>query len=332
MLDDNTKKFLLTIEPFQYLNKYELETILAYSKLVDFKANQIILHQGKKSEGMYIILKGHASVKARILGEGMVNLASIGEGSFAGEISMIDKVICTATVSAIDNVSCLLLLSDYFDMLSKFFPELRYKIMKGITQVVYNRLIITQENIQALMQSISASPSLTSLQYIQQTNRVTKINFKEIGINPQRLRKSTLFSQFTNEEYSALLDHCQFIHVPKRCLISNHQTANEHYIIFRGAIQAAQLYETQAAKLAVMAPYAQFGKFFSDKSDYIAYFSCEEAILMRFSADNLVHLQSMNAQLWYKIYDSICHSIIALEKFAYKFYIRLSGEFHDTKG
>lgn len=332
MLDAKIKEYLLTIQPFKYLELHELDMLISYSKIVSFTTNQHILKQGKPTEGMYIILKGKALVSARVLGKGAINLATINQGNFVGEISAIEKVICTASVVALENVNCLLVTCTYFDMLTTFFPKVRYKIMRGITAAVCGRLQDAHKAIDQIMKKSDISPGLSFVQYIHSLAFPHRTSLKKIGLTHEVLKNSDFFRSFSAAEYDVFMQHAKVLKASKQCVLIHEGDKNSaYYIVLYGALQINITQGKKIAKLGVFGPVSLLGA-----TDYIdhqpalfSFITCEKSVVLKIDNKSLDKIKNENVLLWYKIYDAICHSIIALENFSYKFYLRLNGEHYN---
>jgi CRP-like cAMP-binding protein len=95
-----------------------------------YKAGEVIVKQGSPGIGLYIVYKGHAKV-TRHTDEGSdVELDMLQAGSFFGEISLLDGSERSATVTALDDVTCLALRKyDFLDEISEE-PEIAIEMLK----------------------------------------------------------------------------------------------------------------------------------------------------------------------------------------------------------
>src|SRR5690348_6788264 len=100
MMTSDIRAILFTTRLSHYLKEQEIELLLKYSEIITFEKGETILKQGKDISGFYIILQGTALVTAKILGEGITKLASLGHGSFIGELSIQDKKPSSTSIIA----------------------------------------------------------------------------------------------------------------------------------------------------------------------------------------------------------------------------------------
>lgn len=97
----------------------ELQRVAAIAKEVEFPAGKVIAKQGESGVGFHMIAEGEATVSV----DG-VDHATLGPGSYFGEISLIDGGLRSATVTAATDMKTVSLTSWDFNALLDQFPEL----------------------------------------------------------------------------------------------------------------------------------------------------------------------------------------------------------------
>jgi CRP-like cAMP-binding protein len=101
----------------------ELETINELMVEVSIDAGETLTRQGEAGRDFVMIMEGHASV-ARDGDE----IAGVMEGSFVGELSLLDQTSQTATVTAMTPLRACVLNATEFQTLLEGAPTLRRKI------------------------------------------------------------------------------------------------------------------------------------------------------------------------------------------------------------
>lgn len=332
MLTQEEKQQLLAAEPFQYLEPQELEMLISYSKTRSFSPGQILLQQGKYSDGMYIIIHGETSVQAKVLGKGLMELALLHYGAFVGEISLLENVPCVATVIATTQVECLLITKTYFEMLLIFFPDIRYKITKAIARVVCYRIREIHNNIICIMKKSDIASHFTFEKMIQSFTHPKVITYEEANLTIEQITKLEFFNFFNTAESKQLLESGSLISAAKKCsLIREGEQEAPYYLIIRGAVQSSILLGDNKAKLYVLGPSSLLGSMFyiDGNPTILSYTTCEPVILLKFSHDDLANIHKINIKLWFKLYNIICRSFVKLERYADKLYIRLNNELYN---
>ena len=330
MLSLELKEILLETRLCKYLELQEITMLLKNNQPVKFAGGDVILHQGKKSSGLYIILEGDVLVTAKILGEGATNLSMLSRGNILGEISVMERGPCATSAIACDSVTCILISSDYFDMLSVFFPETKFKFIKAITEEVCDRLMSLHKKLTQGMEQYHMVERSIFSEVIRTLNRPTEIEFDETGIDFALLKNSVLFKSFTQNELDELLKYSTAIHAPtKSTLIHEDEKHTSCYIVLRGAVQSSFIKNNIFAKLSVLGPMQIFCSISfigcTDKS-IINYTTCERAVLLKISQENLLNLEKTNTPLWYKLYELLGQSFVEVERSADKLDIRLNSE------
>lgn len=99
-----------------------------------FKAGDQIVQQGRRTHGLYVLLKGAALVSVPPLAR------EIGPGEICGEISFLDELPATADVSASTEVEALFVERATLVSLFELFPHLGSRFYHSLAAVLSRRL------------------------------------------------------------------------------------------------------------------------------------------------------------------------------------------------
>jgi len=312
------------------LNTQEMALLAHHINEDNFKQGDFIIKQGQKSHGMYIIIEGKAMVTAKVLGSGSTNLENLTEGSLVGEKTIIDHSPYSISVIALEDVNCLHIPNNYFEMLFYLFPETKYKITELLVKFICESLKNQHANILNRMQKIEITPQSMLGQVIKTFHQPNIITFPETQIKFEDLLKTDIFKTYSGEELDTLFSFADIIHAPKLCtLIRSGESKSSCYIILRGAVQASVVQNNKFAKLHVKGPMSLFCSItyiLNDTPALFNYTSCEQAILLRISYEKIQMIKSEKLTLWYKIYDDVAKSFASLIQFADKLEVRLNSE------
>lgn len=121
------------------LSRDELKLFIDKAEFVRFPRNTLIIEQGERTTGLYIVLSG--KVRVFLTGDDdvfdrpkEVSLSIEGEGSYIGEISLLDLEPRTASVKTLED-SCFLLISrEALTQVIHQNPEVALSLIKGITK------------------------------------------------------------------------------------------------------------------------------------------------------------------------------------------------------
>jgi CRP-like cAMP-binding protein len=134
----SNEEFLGRVPIFANCTAEEISAIAGVSQESFFQPGQIIVTQGTPGQAFYMITSG----RVEILRDG-VSLGAFGPGDFFGEMSLLDSAPRSATIRALDPVSCLMLSSWDFKALLERHVSIAIKLL----EVLSRRLRVTDERV-----------------------------------------------------------------------------------------------------------------------------------------------------------------------------------------
>ncbi|HHF7374099.1 Crp/Fnr family transcriptional regulator [Legionella bozemanae] len=313
-----------------FLDPLELELLLKHAKISSFTAGETIVHQGKKADGVYVILEGTVRVTAQIMSEGVTNMEMLQPGYFFTVNSLIENTASSTSFIASDAVLCIHISSSYFELLADDFPETRYKILQVVAQQICNRL----KTIHDIITSFISNSDMTSLSFferiIHSLNQPKKIIFEESKIDKREIENLLSLKSFTQDEIDILLKQFIILNAPKNCkLVNEGDNTASCYLVIYGAIQSCIIQDSKLAKLSVIGPgtlIASIGCIEKNVPFHFTFVTCEQTILCKLTEATIQRIKESNPQLWYKLFNLIFGSLVALKKSIYKLDIRLHIE------
>ena len=125
MADRESKlKLLASVPLFQELSKKELSAILKSAHEVEHEAGSAVLEEGTGAIGFHLILEGKAKVTT-----GSRQRAELGPGDYFGEMSLIDGLPRTATVTPVEPMKTLTIASWDFAPMLENYPSIARKML-----------------------------------------------------------------------------------------------------------------------------------------------------------------------------------------------------------
>ena len=107
------------------LKEKDREEILRDARRRTFAPGEVVVREGDSALNLFIVLSGHARV------EGAEGAApDMGPGTFFGELGIIEQHPRTATVVAVDELTCLLLPAWEFRSLLDEHPEMAVPMLR----------------------------------------------------------------------------------------------------------------------------------------------------------------------------------------------------------
>lgn len=119
-----------------YLTANDWALISDKAVRMQFKAGEQFVHRGRRTHGIYLLVKGTAFVQ--IAGHGKAR--EIGPGDVCGEISFLDELPATADVIANDQVWAYYLDRPALQSLFELFPHLGSRFYRSLASILSRRL------------------------------------------------------------------------------------------------------------------------------------------------------------------------------------------------
>ena len=114
---------------FEGLSRGELEELAKRTDDLDFAAGKVLCTEGESGGEFYVIMEGEVEVT-----RGGQKLATSGDGDFFGEVSLVEDVPRTATVTAATPVRCFVLTRGRFLTLLDDQPGVERKVMRALAK------------------------------------------------------------------------------------------------------------------------------------------------------------------------------------------------------
>lgn len=119
-----------------YLTPNDWTLIADKAARMRFKAGDSIVQKGKRTHGVYVLLKGNASVQLA----GHEKAPAIVPGEVCGEISFIDELPATADVIAQEEVEAYYLDRPTLQSMFELFPHLGSRFYRSLASCLSRRL------------------------------------------------------------------------------------------------------------------------------------------------------------------------------------------------
>lgn len=120
---------LARVSLFANLDPKYIKGIAQISTERSFKAGDALMKQGEDGIGLFIIMSGKVKIQKTDPSGKQVELASNGAGDILGELAVLDGAKRTATVTATEPTTCLVLAAWEFTSFMKAHPEVAIDIL-----------------------------------------------------------------------------------------------------------------------------------------------------------------------------------------------------------
>jgi len=125
---------LAHVDLFAGLDKKELRHIANSCQERKFPAGSVLMQQGDTGAGLFVITSGHVKVtQATDPDRAEENLRTMGPGEVLGEMALLDDLPRSATVTAVDDVTALLLPIWEFRTILHSNPDIAVKLLATLS-------------------------------------------------------------------------------------------------------------------------------------------------------------------------------------------------------
>lgn len=124
---------LAHVKLFSSLNKKELQTLAKSCQERTYKSGTKLFSQGDSGSGLYIVKSGKVSITQHS-GDTEKEISTAGSGDAFGEMTLLDDQPRSATVTAVDDVTALLLPVWEFRGVVKAHPDIALKLLAVLSR------------------------------------------------------------------------------------------------------------------------------------------------------------------------------------------------------
>ncbi len=126
---------LARVELLSGLDKKELQVLSKSCQERKYSAGSTLIKQGDTGVGLYVIISGHVkTTQAKNPDRAEVDLGTYGPGNVLGEMALLDDLPRSATITAVDDVTALLLPVWEFRATVRDHPEIALKLLAVLSK------------------------------------------------------------------------------------------------------------------------------------------------------------------------------------------------------
>lgn len=127
-------EFLANVPIFSDLDEETINKIIKSGVTQSYKKNSIILSEDETGSALFVIAKGKVKISRRSNDDKEVILAMLAESDFFGEMSLLDGMTRSATVTAVEDSKLFIIQrSEFLDLLKKY-PEVSIALLTELTK------------------------------------------------------------------------------------------------------------------------------------------------------------------------------------------------------
>lgn len=127
-------EFLANVPIFSDLDQETLQKIVKSGTIQSYKKNSVILSEEDSGSALFVIAKGKVKIARTSNDDKEVILAILSESDFFGEMSLLDGMTRSATVTALEDSKLFMIQrAEFLDLLKKF-PEVSIALLTELTK------------------------------------------------------------------------------------------------------------------------------------------------------------------------------------------------------
>jgi CRP/FNR family cyclic AMP-dependent transcriptional regulator len=126
---DAKVRLLADVALFRLCTRSELARIASLAEEIEAPAGKVLTQEGESGWEFFVVAEGRATAR-----RGSRRMATIGPGSFFGEMSLLDEGPRSATVTADTDMHLLVLSSRSFSQLIEEVPAVARRILRGMAE------------------------------------------------------------------------------------------------------------------------------------------------------------------------------------------------------
>jgi CRP-like cAMP-binding protein len=224
------------------------EKLLAIARSVSFAQGARLVRQGEPSRGAFVIRRGEAEAQVALPGGGTLAVAEFGEGDMFGEMALIERGVCSASVMARTAVEAWFIERDDFRAMVASRDPAALEIQRNITKVLAAKLRALNARVRshpaAEDRPLSDAPRASDFSY-------AKPFFEWRDFLPIL----PFFEGFDAYEIDEFVARCRAMELPRGTwLFAPAQAATACFIVVRGAVEVFSRTANLERRVAVAGP------------------------------------------------------------------------------
>ena len=224
------------------LQQSALAPLLAVARAVSFSKGARLVRQGEAARGAFLIRDGEAEAQVSLPGGGMLGVASFAAGAMFGEMALIERGVCSATVVAKTDVDGWFVGRDDFRALVASRDARALEVQGAITRTLAERLRALNAKVR------EQPPAGDPLAAVKRSERASFDWRTYLPLLP-------FFEGFDAEEIGELVGSSQVLELPRGAwLFAQGQPAPACFLVLRGAAEVFTQAKGRERRVAIAGP------------------------------------------------------------------------------
>jgi len=195
---------------FKTLSDLEVNEIVSYFKIQEFKKGQILLRKGDRGEKLFIILSG----EVEIIGDYGITIAKLGRGEIFGEMSLLTGNPISTKVKVAKDTKTMCMSGNYFRMILSRFSPLQMYFTRLLARRLAKSNIERSKQISSGMSGNLSEISITEL--LQALNMTQKTGVLCLNSAKGDSQISLRDGDIVHAEFSGMTGEAAFFEIVKQ--------------------------------------------------------------------------------------------------------------------
>ena len=228
------------------------DLLFAVARSVSHKKGERLVRHGDPSRGAYVLKDGAAEATVRLPGGETLSVAKFGAGAVFGEMALIERGTCTATVAATDNLTGWFIERDDFRSLVAQRVPAALRVQHALTLVLSDKL--RQLNLKVLDVAADGDKPARKVGFGDPLVRVPRLDKASFDFR-SFLPHLPIFEGFDPAEIDEILAVASVLELPRgQRVFTFGQPSTACFIVVRGAVKIRAQHAERERRMAVLGP------------------------------------------------------------------------------
>jgi CRP-like cAMP-binding protein len=236
------------------LDKEAHDLLMAVARPISHARGERLLRHGDPSRGAYVLREGAVEATVTLPGGEKLTVAKLGAGSVFGEMALIERGTCTATVSATEKVEGWFIERDDFRLLVAQRVPAAMSVQHALNLVLSDKL--RQLNAKVLeVASAEDKPAKSGSEHdLDPLAKAKRLKQASFDIKPF-LPHLPIFESFDPDEIEEILAVSSLLELPRgHAVFLAGQPSEACFIVVRGAVEIRAHHAKRERRIAVLGP------------------------------------------------------------------------------
>ena len=219
--------------------------LLSIGREVAFRRGERLVRQGERSRGAFVLREGEVEAQVALPGGGMLAVGRLGAGEMFGEMALVERGVCSASVLAKSDVAAWFIERDDFRALVASRDAAALGIQRSVTRVLANK-------VRALNARVRAHPAAEDRPAVQATRgRREPASFDWRPFLPIL----AFFEGFDAHEVDDFVKDCSVFELERgAALFDAGAPADACFVVIRGALEVVSTSGDIERRVALAGP------------------------------------------------------------------------------